>query len=91
MKANKSVFVLLMAIGHYFNYAQSNMDNAVINTVKIKDHMHMLQWTGAGNMLLLSGTDGNILIDDQFAQLSEKINSAIQAVSKGQVKYYFSS
>jgi glyoxylase-like metal-dependent hydrolase (beta-lactamase superfamily II) len=71
--------------------AQPNMDSAVIKTIKIKDHIHMLQWSGAGNMLLLSGKDGNILIDDQFAPLSEKINAAIQAVSKGQVRFLFNT
>ena len=71
--------------------AQPNMDSAVIKTIKINDHIHMLQWSGAGNMLLLSGKDGNILIDDQFAPLSEKINAAIQAISKGQVKFLFNT
>ena len=51
----------------------------------------MLQWAGAGNMLLLSGKDGNILIDDQFGPLAEKINVAIQAVNKGNVKFLFNT
>ncbi len=72
-------------------YAQQDFEKAVISTIKIKDHIHMLQWAGAGNMMLLSGKDGNILIDDQFAPLSEKINTAIQAVSPGQVKYLFNT
>lgn len=71
--------------------AQANMDNAVISTIKINDHMHMLQWSGAGNMLLLSGKDGNVLIDDQFAPLTEKIYSAIQTVNTGNVKFLFNT
>lgn len=71
--------------------AQQNMDDAVIKTIKIKDHIHMLQWGGAGNMMLLSGKDGNILIDDQFAPLSEKINKSIQDVNKGQVRFLFNT
>ena len=63
------------------------MDSAQISTIKINDHIHLLQWSGAGNMMLLSGTDGNILVDDQFAPLSTKINSAIQAVNKGNVRF----
>lgn len=72
-------------------FAQQNMDNAVISTIKIKNNIHMLQWAGAGNMMLLSGKDGNILIDDQFAPLSEKINGAIQAVNPGNVKFLFNT
>jgi cyclase len=72
-------------------FAQPNMENAVIKTIKIKDNIHLLQWEGAGNMMLLSGKDGNILIDDQFAPLSEKINASIQAVNKGNVKFLFNT
>ncbi len=71
--------------------AQPNMNDAVIKTVKINDHIHMLQWSGAGNMMLLSGKDGNILIDDQFALLTEKINKSIQDISKGPVKFLFNT
>ncbi len=80
--------ILLLTLGLS---AQSNMDDATITTIKINDHMHMLQWTGAGNMLLLSGKDGNILIDDQFPQLSEKINKSIQAIYPGYVKFLFNT
>ncbi len=82
--------VYLMLIPNYLA-AQANMESAIINTIKINDHMHMLQWSGAGNMLLLSGHDGNILIDDQFAALSEKINASIQAVHPGPVKFLFNT
>ena len=82
--------ILLFAITTHLS-AQPNMDKAEITTIKIKDHIHMLQWSGAGNMLLLSGKDGNVLIDDQFAPLSEKINAAIQAVNKGQVRFLFNT
>ncbi len=83
-------FVLILVTSFPLS-AQPKMDDAVISTIKINDHIHMLQWSGAGNMLLLSGKDGNILIDDQFAPLSEKINAAIQAVNKGQVKFLFNT
>jgi cyclase len=71
--------------------AQPNIENAQITTLKIKENIHMLQWAGAGNMMLLSGKDGNILIDDQFAALSTKINQAIQAISPGPVKFLFNT
>jgi glyoxylase-like metal-dependent hydrolase (beta-lactamase superfamily II) len=85
-----TVLILTLAFTAHLS-AQPNMDSAVIKTIKIKDHIHMLQWSGAGNMLLLSGKDGNVLIDDQFAPLSEKINTAIQAVNKGQVRFLFNT
>ncbi len=83
-------FVLICSIFGKLS-AQTNMDSAVIKTIKIKGHIHMLQWSGAGNMMLLSGKDGNILIDDQFAPLSERINAAIQAIHPGPVKFLFNT
>lgn len=92
MKSKLSPCVLsLFCLNTFIIYAQPNTDNAVISTIKINDHISMLQWSGAGNMMLLSGKDGNILIDDQFAPLSEKINVAIQAINPGQVKFLFNT
>ncbi len=92
MKTKQFYCVLALFCLNFSNiHAQQDFEKAVISTIKIKDHIHMLQWSGAGNMMLLSGKDGNILIDDQFAPLSEKINTAIQAVSPGQVKFLFNT
>lgn len=86
-----SILYFLIFFSIYKITAQPNTENAIINTIKINDHIHMLQWTGAGNMILLSGKDGNILIDDQFAPLSEKIYKSIQAISSGGVKFLFNT
>lgn len=85
------LFLGLFCLTKIIVFAQPETENAVINTIKIKDHIHLLQWSGAGNIMLLSGKDGNILIDDQFAPLSGKINSAIQAINPGQVKFLFNT
>lgn len=87
----KWISILFFGVLITTSLAQPNMDEAKITTVKINDHIHMLQWSGAGNMLLLSGNDGNVLIDDQFGPLSEKINAAIQTVNKGNVKFLFNT
>jgi glyoxylase-like metal-dependent hydrolase (beta-lactamase superfamily II) len=87
----KKPLLLLSIILSFKAMAQPNIENASISTIKIKNHIHLLQWTGAGNMMLLSGKDGNILIDDQFAPLSEKINAAVQTINKGPVKFLFNT
>ena len=91
MKNLKKILTALL-LGNWLTInAQQNMENATISTIKINDHLHMLQWSGAGNMLLISGNEGNILIDDQFAPLSEKINTAVQNVNPGNVKFLFNT
>lgn len=63
-----------------------NFDTVRIRPVKIKENIFMLKGSG-GNIGLLTGKDGNLLIDDQFAPLSEKIKAAVQSLDKGPVKY----
>ena len=56
--------------------AQQNMDTVTIRPVKIKDNLFMLKGSG-GNMGLLTGPDGTLLVDDQFAPLSDKIKATV--------------
>jgi cyclase len=66
----------LMPIVH----AQQNFDKVEIKTTKLSDSTYMLQGAG-GNMGLSVGADAVLLIDDQFAPLSEKIQAAIKAIT----------
>ena len=66
--------------------AQQNFDTVKIRPVLVKEHIYMLKGSG-GNIGLLTGKDGNLLIDDQFAPLSEKIRAAVQSLDKGPIKY----
>src|SRR5689334_9736679 len=66
--------------------AQQNMDTVTIRPVKIKDNLFMLKGSG-GNIGLLTGADGTLIIDDQFAPLSDKIKASVQKLGGTQVKY----
>jgi glyoxylase-like metal-dependent hydrolase (beta-lactamase superfamily II) len=46
----------------------------------------MLKGSG-GNIGLLTGEDGLLMIDDQFAPLSEKIAAAIKSIDAGQIRF----
>jgi cyclase len=60
--------------------AQQNYDKVEIKTVKLSDTTYMLQGAG-GNMGVSVGPDAVLLIDDQFAPLTPKIEAAIKAIS----------
>src|SRR5688572_22911297 len=66
--------------------AQRNFDNVVIEPVKVTDKIYMLKGSG-GNIGVLIGSDGILMIDDQFAPLSEKITKAIETLDKGKIKF----
>ena len=57
-----------------------------ITTTKVRGGVHMLQGMG-GNLGLFVGEDGAFLIDDQYAPLSKKIQTAIEAVTPKKVRF----
>ncbi len=72
-----SIFLLSITISIY---AQGRFDKVEIKTTQLSDHTYMLEGAG-GNIGISVGEDGVFIIDDQFAPLSEKILTAIKAIS----------
>jgi cyclase len=66
--------------------AQQNMDTVTIRPVKIKDNIYMLKGSG-GNIGVLTGADGTLLIDNQFAPLTTKITEAVAKLTTHAIKY----
>ncbi len=56
--------------------AQRNLDTVQIRSVRVTDNISMLQGSG-GNIGACWGENGIIVIDDQFAPLTKKINKAL--------------
>jgi cyclase len=63
-----------------------NFDSVQIKTIKVTETIFMLEGDG-GNIGVLVGKDGVVLIDDQFAPLSEKIKTALKALSDKPVRF----
>jgi cyclase len=82
----KHLYLLVFLLAVHFSLAQQNFDTVKIQPVKVKNNIFMLKGSG-GNMGLLIGKEGNLLIDDQFAPLSEKINAAIQSIDSNPLKF----
>jgi cyclase len=72
-----STFFLLFAFA--LSHAQENFDTVKIHPVSVSEHIYMLKGAG-GNIGVLSGPDGILMIDDQFAPLSNKIHAAIRGI-----------
>jgi glyoxylase-like metal-dependent hydrolase (beta-lactamase superfamily II) len=68
-------------------YAQQvDWDKIQIKTTDLGNKTYMLEGQG-GNITIAVGTDGIIMVDGQFAQLSDKIKAAIKAISPLPVKF----
>ena len=57
-----------------------------IETTELGDGLALLIGKG-GNILVSTGPDGAILIDDQFADMTEKIERAVEALGAGPVRF----
>jgi glyoxylase-like metal-dependent hydrolase (beta-lactamase superfamily II) len=66
--------------------AQRDFSKVEIKTTKVAEGIYMLEGAG-GNIGVHAGTDGVLVIDDQFAPLTDKIKAAIAAISDKPVRF----
>lgn len=66
--------------------AQRDFSKVEIITEKINDHIYMLKGSG-GNIGVCVGEDGVLMIDSQFAPLSDKIKAAVKKISNQPIQY----
>jgi glyoxylase-like metal-dependent hydrolase (beta-lactamase superfamily II) len=67
-------------------WAQGDLSGVQIRTVEVADDIYMLIGAG-GNIGLSVGEDGAILIDDQYAPLSDRIMAAIAEITDSEVTF----
>lgn len=65
---------------------QGQFDQVQIRTVKLADDVWALYGAG-GTIGVCAGSDGVVLVDDQFAPLSPKIQAAVKAISDQPVRW----
>ncbi len=82
MKVSLAIIFLLICAPAF----SQNFDTVQIRPLKLTDKVYMLKGSG-GNIGLLTGSDGVLMIDDQFAPLSEKIAAAIKNIDAGQIRF----
>src|SRR5215475_6955691 len=65
---------------------QPDWDSIQIKTTDLGNKTYRLEGQG-GNITVAVGSDGIIMVDTQFAPLSDKIKAAIKAISPLPIKY----
>ena len=66
--------------------AQAQFEDVTIRTTHLGGAVYMLEGRG-GNLAVLSGEDGVLLVDDQYAPLSDKILAAIREFDSGPIRF----
>ncbi len=80
-----SLIALLLSYAFMAN-AQTNYDTVKIRPIKVAEQIYMLKGSG-GNIGLLVGKEGSLLVDNQFAPLSNKINGAAKTIDPGEIRF----
>lgn len=82
---NPYYFLLIVLLMPVFLWGQ-DYSNVVIEPVKVTDNIYYLKGRG-GNIGVLTGSDGVVMIDNQFAPLADKIEAAIKGLSDEPIRY----
>lgn len=59
---------------------KQQMASVPLQTMKLRDNIHMLYGPG-GNMVVLDGPDGKILVDSSFASVAPKVKEVLDGIS----------
>jgi len=70
--------------------AAQNFDQIEISTTPVRGSIYMLQGSG-GNIAVSVGDDGTLMVDDQYAPLSSKIQAAIGRLTDDPVDFVINS
>jgi cyclase len=89
--SNNSLHLTLLALLFLPALALTqDFDNIEITTIPVRDNIYVMQGSG-GNIGVSIGADGVLIIDDQFAPLSNKIAAAIAELSDQSVTFVVNS
>jgi len=80
------VAVALTAVAGVPVLAQQDFSQVQIKTTKIGGSFYTLEGSG-GTIGVLAGPDGVLMVDSQFAPLTDKIVAAIKQISDGRIRY----
>jgi cyclase len=70
--------------------AQRDFSKVEIKTTRVAEGVYMLEGAG-GNIGVHAGPEGVLVIDDQFAPLTDKIRAAITAISDKPIRFLFNT
>lgn len=79
-----AILVLVLLTGA--TPAQQDFSKVEIKASKVAGNVYMLQGSG-GNIGVSVGTDGILIVDDQFAPLADKIKAALKTLGDGKLKF----
>lgn len=81
-----ALIILMFCLICVFAKAQASYDTVKIRPVQVAENIYFLKGSG-GNIGVFIGKEGTLMIDDQFAPLSNKINGAVKTLSPNDIRF----
>jgi cyclase len=85
-----AVAALATSLTVYPACAQLNPATAQIRSIPVKDGIYMFMGAG-GNLAVSTGADGVLIVDDQYAEMTAKIDAAIAEITDQPLRYVVNS
>jgi len=79
-------FSIMLFLSVSLALAQGDLSKVEIKSTQVSGNVYMLEGAG-GNIGVSVGSDGILIVDDQFAPLAEKIRAALKKLGEGKLKY----
>ena len=76
----------IASIGNVSQAQDVDFEQVEIETIPVAENIYMLTGEG-GNIGVATGEDGVLLIDDQYAPLTDKIKAAVDAIATEPIRY----
>jgi len=80
------LFAPLLPHGGATHHPQRDFADVEIKATPVAGNVHMLEGAG-GNIGVSVGSDGILIVDDQFAPLADKIRAALKALGEGRLRF----
>ena len=81
-----AVFSLLLLFALPVAGQQTDFSKVQIKATKVAGNVYMLEGAG-GNIGVSVGSDGVLIVDDQFAPLADKIRAALKTLDQGKLRF----
>ena len=80
------LITILLLVPVSIHGQQQDFSQVQIKATKVAGNVYMLEGSG-GNIGVSVGTDGILIVDDQFAPLADKIRAALKGLNQGKLRF----
>jgi len=85
VKCRSSIFAILVTVGSLPARGQ-DFDKEEIHTSPLRDNLYLLTGVG-GNIVVSTGSDGTLMVDDEYRELNGKLIAAIGKITDRPVRF----